>query len=1148
MRPPAIIVLAATLLSLDALAELRRDASQLDAAGRVTRARDGLVADVWNLPLPPAASPRASADELLSRESAALFGAARVSVRLMAERESLAGTHLLYSQWIDGVEILNGGVSVSIASSRSLISLHNRTARGRIAAGRVGETEAVLAAREASRALGEITIDGVRLVGWIDDGGEARPYQRVVVRRGELRWAVFVDAVSGDAAWIEPLFSTAQGKVFDPNPVVVLDQDALRDNDDSASAIPASAYVSIEVPALEGSGPLAGPHAKIVDLEAPASRRADKGAALAFDRSQDEFEEVMAYFHVDREQRHLQSLGFTGARAVVPYAIEIDAHGGAMDNSSYRMTEPGRGRLFFGDGGVDDAEDADVIIHEYGHAVQDSIVPGGFFGPIAGETRALGEGFADYLAFSARWRSSRQSGRDPYCIADWDTRCGDGPSTSCGYAPGTNCLRRVDGGKTMNDFVSSGSGVSEHKNGEIWSSALREIFVASIAMFGDDEGRRVSDRTIVESHFGLPPYPGFHTSAMRILDADRRLNHGALGAAICTAMSARGIIASSDCDTGLRGDLTLVDAPWRDVPIPDANPAGISSTLTVSDTRPVEAVYVRVDIEHPHRGDLRVTITSPDATSVVLLVESSDPGDDLRATFGLDAQPLQSLAAFAGRSAAGTWTLRVADSFGPREGRIASWGLMFRFAGDGAVTSRTYSANSIVIPVTGNVAGAFGSHFVSDVRVLNTGGTDARIALFFTPSGADGSMKFSSVNLLVPRGQVAALDDVVGSIFRESGTGSIEIRGDTANLRVTSRIYSDSDAGTFGQFVSTRGRAIGRGSALHVLHLSNSDATRSNLGISEVAGARGKVEVRIIDARGTHLDTITTTIEPFSHLQLPLLGGPSGTKSASFRAELRVLEGDARIVAYGSAVDNASGDASFMPGLDQAIGQPGESLFVPAVIRGYGVNETRWRSDVRIFAIDGSGAASTVRITLHRSGFPPVTSDVEIAPGTIASIDDIVYSMFGLDSGRGTLEIRPLDGGARHIVTSRTWTAGSTGAFGQSVPVVRAADALAAGRGAANLIHIDSNETFRCNVGLAEIAGVAATVRVRLLDASGTERFATSVALQPHGSEQFNLADAGAPKVSNGRIVVDVLEGGGSVVAYASVVDNRTGDPIFIPY
>ena len=43
------------------------------------------------------------------------------------------------------------------------------------------------------------------------------------------------------------------------------------------------------------------------------------------------------------------------------------------DNSFY---SPATRKIKYGSGGVDDAEDADVILHEYGHSIQDDQVPG----------------------------------------------------------------------------------------------------------------------------------------------------------------------------------------------------------------------------------------------------------------------------------------------------------------------------------------------------------------------------------------------------------------------------------------------------------------------------------------------------------------------------------------------------------------------------------------------------------------------------------------------------------------------------------------------------------------------------------------------------------------------------------------------------
>ena len=97
----------------------------------------------------------------------------------------------------------------------------------------------------------------------------------------------------------------------------------------------------------------------------------------------------MVYFHIDRVQRYLQQLGFMNAER---------AGQGQRRRPRRRQLrlQPGDKALRFGTGGVDDAEDAEIILHEYGHAIQDNQVPG--FEPAT--NAAPWEGFGDYLAGS----------------------------------------------------------------------------------------------------------------------------------------------------------------------------------------------------------------------------------------------------------------------------------------------------------------------------------------------------------------------------------------------------------------------------------------------------------------------------------------------------------------------------------------------------------------------------------------------------------------------------------------------------------------------------------------------------------------------------------------------------------------------------
>jgi len=149
----------------------------------------------------------------------------------------------------------------------------------------------------------------------------------------------------------------------------------------------------------------------------------------------------MAYVHGDRSLARADSLGFTG---LIGHPLRFVLHATETDNSWYSRPT---GEIVLGDGGVDDAEDADIIIHETGHALHDALVPG--FGD--GDTRAISEGFSDFWAASLTGEP---------CIGDWD-------ATS--YSP--PCLRRVDQSATWPGWLNG----QAHHDGAIWSGLLWDL-------------------------------------------------------------------------------------------------------------------------------------------------------------------------------------------------------------------------------------------------------------------------------------------------------------------------------------------------------------------------------------------------------------------------------------------------------------------------------------------------------------------------------------------------------------------------------------------------------------------------------------------------------------------------------------------------
>ncbi len=312
--------------------------------------------------------------------------------------------------------------------------------------------------------------------------------------------------------------STAAARAFLPNPVQTSGDESLTDAKDSASAVPGSAYYPVTLSHLDGSGYLSGDYAKVIS---ETGTPVYGSGPFNFTRDQDGFEQIMAYFWVTEAQKYLQALGFGSELPGVnnrPQQIRVGQYG--QDNSFQTDKQD---LLRFGKGGVDDAEDGEVIVHEYGHAVQAAQVPG--FGSNL-EAGSIGEAFGDYLALTVADAVARANGapiRTPLpCLMDWD-------STS--YTTSVpHCIRRTDTTKHYPESV-----VGEvHADGEIWSRALWDIRQAL--------GARTADRIIVNAQFRFTPDVSFTAAAQATVDTALAMYGAATAGPVRTAFVNRGFL------------------------------------------------------------------------------------------------------------------------------------------------------------------------------------------------------------------------------------------------------------------------------------------------------------------------------------------------------------------------------------------------------------------------------------------------------------------------------------------------------------------------------------------------------------------------------------------------------------------------------
>jgi hypothetical protein len=311
--------------------------------------------------------------------------------------------------------------------------------------------------------------------------------------------------------------STGVASVFVPNPVQSLGNESLTDQKDSDAAVPVDAYWSVPLTNLDGSGLLSGDYATVLNETGDPAYSPTN--TFVYTRHQDEFEQVMAYYWITEAEKYIQSLGFGSRFRAVndrPQPVRINQWG--VDNSF--ATDHPKNELRFGKGGVDDAEDAEVILHEYGHAIHFSQN----FSFASEEAGAISEGFGDYWAADVSSIVSDRLGApnpDPACVADWD-------STSY-TASVPHCLRRVD---TNLHYPADLNG-EVHHDGQIWSRALWDIRGALL----HDE----ADTIILLGQFDFPGTT-MTDLANRTVAVAQQLYGASAAAAVTAAFHGRGII------------------------------------------------------------------------------------------------------------------------------------------------------------------------------------------------------------------------------------------------------------------------------------------------------------------------------------------------------------------------------------------------------------------------------------------------------------------------------------------------------------------------------------------------------------------------------------------------------------------------------
>jgi subtilisin-like proprotein convertase family protein len=527
---------------------------------------------------------------------------------------------------------------------------------------------------------------------------------------------------------------------------------------------------------------LEGPWISIADFEAPHTSPSTSSSGIwDAKRGDNAFNDTMTYFHIDQNQRYIQSLGFSGERGIQFNSISVDSDGlNGSDNSHFI---PHDNQIAFGHGCVDDNEDADVILHEYGHALQFSI-NNSWQG---GDTGAMGEGFGDYWAASYSLSTKNGTSYFPAHVFSWDA---DRINNHCWPGRILNALEaHYDPDHSYGAHMGIDGGF---QSDELWSTPL---FQSLLALRERNIPREDVDRIILEAHFGLGAeitmremaqqiirtaqelYPlGPHAEVFKLKFSHHNiienpqallstaeiiisnagtnnspdpgetihlsiplLNQGTLlapkvhaelssptiGVSIIEAHADYNDIAigeqrinekpfiitlapSLSCDAPVELALNLLSEPgiikedilklnlqlgkpWPDpftfsiqpnVAIPDFDNNGIKSALVIENSGALikaSGLSVDVDIKHSYRGDLKITLISPQGTRVLLHNNGGNSTNNLSGNFPKTLTPYEPFTKLNNEALDGEWRLEVVDTAASDSGTLISWGIRAEF-------------------------------------------------------------------------------------------------------------------------------------------------------------------------------------------------------------------------------------------------------------------------------------------------------------------------------------------------------------------------------------------------------------------------------------------------------------------------------------
>ena len=342
---------------------------------------------------------------------------------------------------------------------------------------------------------------------------------------------------------------------------------------------------------------------------------------------------------------------------------------------------------------------------------------------------------------------------------------------------------------------------------------------------------------------------------------------------------------------------------------------------------------------------------------------------------------------------------------------------------------------TLLLPAAVRAHGLLNTYFTTDAWISNGSNSALTVKVeFLRAGGFDNTTPSGTNTIALEPHETRVVTDILGSLFsvsEEYGPLRFTATGEGVDQLVvgsrTSTIVGGGQPSTYGLSIDAREENRSDISPIHLIGLPQNATYRTNIGIINLGSSVAEFTLRLIDSAGNLLGTVDGSLPPFGITQSRLISLFQGAVGPSSPYDGLAVTASSRngsaLAAYAIAVDNNTGDSTFIDGVHTLGDVTAGVSYLPAATKMNGMFGTRTSSRLAVRNID---AQQSIKVSFSLQ-VPNSQNQAEtrttrtIAPGATLVVSDVIRNLFGLTTGHyGSLRVEwTSSGGVAPVFSSQ---------------------------------------------------------------------------------------------------------------------------------